>query len=86
MKRDELAFERPEHLFAELPPESRGGSRDDVRLLVTDRDGNHHLPFGEFPGLLGSDDLVVVNESAAIRASLPATGTSGSFLLNLSTR
>jgi len=86
MRRTELVFERPEAAFAHEPPEIRGQSRDDVRLLVTRPDGHHHARFEDLPRFLRADDLLVVNESAAIPASLPAEGRLGSILLNLSTR
>lgn len=86
MKRAELVFERPETLFARNPPEVRGRGRDDVRLLVTLPDGHHHGPFDDLPRFLRAGDLLVVNESAAIPASLPAEGRLGPILLNLCTR
>lgn len=86
MRRDELRFERPEGLFARDPPEVRGHGRDDVRLLVTRSDGQHHARFEDLPDFLRTGDLLVVNESAAIPASLPAEGRLGSIRLNLSTR
>src|SRR5438128_11743608 len=74
MKRDELSFERPTELFASQPPEMRGQSRDEVRLMVTWPEGNnsHHV-FTDLPTLLKQGDLLVVNESATLPASLPAT-------------
>lgn len=86
MKRAELVFERPEGTFAHEPPEVRGRGRDDVRLLVTRPDGHHHARFDDLPQFLREGDLLVVNESAAIPASLPAQGRVGSILLNLCTR
>jgi S-adenosylmethionine:tRNA ribosyltransferase-isomerase len=86
MNTTELVFERPERVFAREPPEVRGRSRDDVRLLVTRSDGHHHARFEDLPTFLGRGDLLVVNESAAIPASLPAQGRLGSILLNLCTR
>lgn len=86
MKRTELMFERPAVRFARMPPEKRGRSRDDVRLLVTLPDGHHHARFEDLPRFLRAGDLLVVNESAAIPASLPAEGRLGEVLLNLSTR
>lgn len=86
MKRSDLWFERPEDLFARVPPEMRGRGRDDVRLLVTRSDGHHHARFEDLPRFLRAGDLLVVNESAAIPASLPAEGDVGRILLNLSTR
>lgn len=86
MRRTDLVFERPETAFAHEPPEIRGRSRDDVRLLVTRPEGHHHARFEDLPRFFRADDLLVVNESAAIPASLSAEGRLGSILLNLSTR
>ena len=86
MRRADLTFDRPDGLFASVPPEVRGRSRDDVRLLVTLPDGHQHARFEDLPEFLRAGDLLVVNESAAIPASLPAEGRFGSILLNLSTR
>ncbi len=86
MRRADLVFERPEDLFARTPPEARGRGRDDVRLLVTRPDGHRHARFEDLPRFLRAGDLLVVNESAAIPASLPAEGRVGPLLLNLCTR
>ncbi len=86
MNRVELFFERPTELFASEPPEMRGHGRDDVRLMVTTEEGHSHHRFTDLPGLLEPGDLLVVNESATLPASLPATGRLGDILLNLSTR
>jgi S-adenosylmethionine:tRNA ribosyltransferase-isomerase len=87
MRRDELSFERPTDLFASQPPEMRGQSRDDVRLMVTSPEGdNSHHQFTDLPALLKPGDLLVVNESATLPASLPATSRLGNIRLNLSTR
>ncbi len=86
MKRSELTFDRPEERYAHVPPEKRGRGRDDVRLLVTDPSGHRHAQFVDLPRFLRSGDLLVVNESAAIPASLPAEGRLGRVLLNLCTR
>ena len=86
MRRSELVFDRPESLFARIPPEKRGRGRDDVRLLVTLPDGHHHARFEDLPQFLRAGDLLVVNESAAIPGSLPAEGRLGDILLNLCTR
>lgn len=85
MRRDELRFRRPPELQASLTPEDRGLSRDEVRLLVTTAQGNRHTRFGQLPALLRPGDLLVVNDSQTLPASLPATGPAGPFLLNVST-
>ncbi|MCI4348462.1 MAG: S-adenosylmethionine:tRNA ribosyltransferase-isomerase, partial [Thermoplasmata archaeon] len=73
------------HLEAAAPPEARGLRRDEVRLLVSDSREDRHLTFLEMPDVLRSGDLLVVNRSATLPASLPALGAPGPFLLNLST-
>ena len=67
-----LAFELPTHLEATEPPEQRGLSRDGVRLMVADRDGGPLLNarFHELPQLLHRNDLLVVNVSATLPASV----------------
>lgn len=82
----DLEFSRPDALQATEPPEVRGGSRDAVRLLVSTPDGHHHSRFTNLANFLEPGDLVVVNRSATLSASLPAVGRSGPFVLNLSTR
>ena len=86
MNRSELLFERPTELFASEPPETRGHDRDDVRLIVSTPEGDTHHAFTDLPWLLEPGDLVVVNESATLPASLPATSRLGRIRLNLSTR
>ena len=85
MKSDVLLFDRPKNLEATSPPESGGRSRDDVRLLVTRPEGSVHAGFSDLKEFLRAGDLLVVNESATIPASLPAEGPVGRFVLNLST-
>jgi S-adenosylmethionine:tRNA ribosyltransferase-isomerase len=78
-------FDRPRGLEAREPPEERGVARDGVRLLVTVGPRTGHRSFTDLPKLLRPGDLLVVNESATVPASLPARGPPGPFLLNLST-
>ncbi len=86
MNREELLFERPMELFASSPPELREHSRDEVRLMVSTPEGNTHHAFTDLPELLAPGDLLVVNESATVPASLPAASRLGDIRLNLSTR
>lgn len=85
MQRTDLFFERPTALQANQPPETRHLQRDEVRLLVTTPQGHTHTTFTHLADFLEPGDLVVVNRSATLPASLPATGDQGPFLLNLST-
>jgi S-adenosylmethionine:tRNA ribosyltransferase-isomerase len=72
---------------ASEPPEARGARRDDVRLLISYPDGHlDHLRFASFPLALERGDLVVVNTSATLNASIPGTRTFGMRVeLHLST-
>ncbi len=86
MNRLDLIFNRPEELAATAPPEARGLARDEVRLMVSTLNGHQHGRFIDLPQYLQPGDLLVVNESATLPASLSANhAVSGSFLLNLST-
>jgi S-adenosylmethionine:tRNA ribosyltransferase-isomerase len=85
VKTAELAFDRPPGLEATAPPELRRGSRDAVRLMVS-RPRSRSI--GEFRGIaaeLRAGDLLVVNRSATVAASLAGGADFGPFLLNLST-
>ena len=84
-----LDFQLPEALEARVPPEARGLARDDVRLLVSYRDGDRlvHTRFKQLAAFLDRGDLVVVNDSITIPAALSATRQDGEELvLHLSTR
>jgi S-adenosylmethionine:tRNA ribosyltransferase-isomerase len=76
-----LAFELPARLEATEPPELRGVERDGVRLMVAQR-GRQPLVnarFHELPALLAPGDLLVVNVSATLPASVSGqrAGTCG---------
>jgi S-adenosylmethionine:tRNA ribosyltransferase-isomerase len=85
VKTAELAFERPPGLEATMPAETNGGSRDGVRLLVSHPEGRSLVPFRSLGDELRAGDLLVVNRSATLPASLSAEASFGPFLLNLST-
>jgi S-adenosylmethionine:tRNA ribosyltransferase-isomerase len=68
------------------PPEARGLSRDGVRLMASHAGGHEHATFRDLPDILAPGTLLVVNSSATLPASLPASARFGSFVLNLSTR
>lgn len=86
MKRSDLIFPRPPELQASAPPDRRGIARDDARLMISTPDGQHtHACFRDLDQFLCPGDLLVVNHSATLPASLPASGSVGSFTLNLST-
>ena len=85
MQREELDFERPQELQATAPAELRGLARDEVRLMVSTPAGHVHTRFMHLAQYLQPGDLLVVNRSATLPASLPAVAAIGSFRLNLST-
>ncbi len=65
-------------LEAHEPAEVRGRGRDDVRLLVSDgQDRVVHTAFSELPSRLAPGDLLVVNTSATVPASVAASTPSG---------
>lgn len=83
-----LEFELPRELEAGEPPEARGLSRDEVRLMVSRRadDGVTHAQFRELPQFLRAGDLLVINTSGTMNAALPARRAGGARLeLHLST-
>ncbi len=69
-----VAFTLPPALEAHQPPEARGRTRSDVKLLVSRTAsgsiGSHS--FAELPGLLLPGDLLVVNNSGTLPAAVPA--------------
>ncbi len=79
------SFKVPPALEARQLPEERGVARDGVRLLVTTPSGDDDRVFGDLRRILRSGDLLVVNESATLPASLPARGRLGKFRIHLST-
>jgi S-adenosylmethionine:tRNA ribosyltransferase-isomerase len=78
------ALEAPVRLEAHEPPEIRGEGRDDVAMLVSTRRDDElvHARFRDLPRFLKAGDLLVVNTSATLPASLPA----GELELRLSTQ
>jgi S-adenosylmethionine:tRNA ribosyltransferase-isomerase len=83
-----LDFELPPELEAHDPPEARGRSRDDVRLMVATRHdlGLVHARFRDLPRFLRAGDLLVINTSRTLPASIPALRADGTRLeLHLST-
>jgi S-adenosylmethionine:tRNA ribosyltransferase-isomerase len=81
------AFDLPTARHATEPPEARGLRRDRVKLLVSRLDGRvEHRRFDELPHLLRPGDLLVVNASGTLAASLPAERPDGARIeLHIST-
>jgi S-adenosylmethionine:tRNA ribosyltransferase-isomerase len=83
-----LEFEVPPELEAHDPPEARGLSRDSVRLMVAFRHDLHlvHARFRDLAQFLEPGDLLVINNSGTLPASIPARRVDGTMLeLHLST-
>jgi S-adenosylmethionine:tRNA ribosyltransferase-isomerase len=74
-------YELPDELIARQPAPHRDASR---LLAVGPDGGTRDLIFADFPGLLRSGDLLVINETRVVRARLRVTregGGSGELLL-----
>ncbi len=67
-----VRFTVPEGSDAARPPERRGLSRDEVRLLVVTPDDARHQRFRDLAALLRPGDLLVVNTSATVPAAVDA--------------
>jgi len=81
-------FELPPELEVHEPPEARGLARDDVRLMVAWRGSGriHHARFRDLAGFLDPGDVLVINTSGTLPASLATRGPKGEALeLHLST-
>ncbi|MET7426264.1 S-adenosylmethionine:tRNA ribosyltransferase-isomerase [Dactylosporangium sp. NPDC005555] len=70
-----LDFVLPAALEAHEPPEARGTARDGVRLLVGQGSSVGHHRFTDLPDLLRAGDLLVVNTSGTLPASVAVVGT-----------
>ncbi len=83
-----MTVEPPRALPAAEPPEARGLRRDQVRLLVSRADASiEHRRFDEIATVLEAGDLLVVNASATLNASILAKRTFGMRVeLHLSTQ
>jgi S-adenosylmethionine:tRNA ribosyltransferase-isomerase len=68
-----LNFDLPDELVASAPPEAQGLPRDAVRMLVASgRDGLSHARARDLPDVLRPGDLLVLNTSDTLPASVPA--------------
>ncbi|HEY8393508.1 MAG TPA: S-adenosylmethionine:tRNA ribosyltransferase-isomerase [Thermaerobacter sp.] len=87
MNASALRFELPPYLEAAVPPEARGLPRDGVRLLVLRRATGEveHATFRDLPRFLRPGDLLVVNRSRTLPASLPALWRDRPLRIHLST-
>jgi S-adenosylmethionine:tRNA ribosyltransferase-isomerase len=84
-----INFQLPPNLEAGEPPEARGLSRDQVKLMVSRyrNDQITHTAFNQLPCFLQAGDVLIINTSGTMNAALPATRHDGTAVeLHLSTR
>jgi S-adenosylmethionine:tRNA ribosyltransferase-isomerase len=76
---DPQHFHLPADLEAPSPPEARGIPRDAVRLMVARRSDQslEHRYFTDLPSILEAGDVLVVNTSGTLPASIRGTTRSG---------
>ena len=85
-ERSGVRFDVPRESFAPAPPEDRGSSREDVRLLVARPDGVEHHRFHDLPDLLEPGDLVVVNNSATVHGEIDAVRDGCAIVVHVASR
>lgn len=75
MQISDFEFDLPDDLIAQIPPERR----DDSKLLVVNRENNSFsdLGFADLVGLLGPDDILVLNDTQVFPARLIGTLETG---------
>jgi S-adenosylmethionine:tRNA ribosyltransferase-isomerase len=83
---NEAVFEIPSHLNAAAPIEISGKSRDGVKMMVINRQTGEclHTRFHQLPVLLKKGDILVVNNSRTIPASLQGKQGNRVFEVRLS--
>jgi S-adenosylmethionine:tRNA ribosyltransferase-isomerase len=76
---ESFSFTLPPELQAKEPPERRGMARDQVRLMVIDREMDRvtHTRFDRLAEFLRFGDLLVFNSSRTLPASLKGRGAHG---------
>lgn len=74
---DSLDFELPPGLEAGEPPEARGLRRDEVRLMISRGTEVFHASFRDLPDYLDPGDVLVVNTSGTMNASIQAKRSGG---------
>lgn len=85
-ERSSLHFDPGAESVAVGPAESRGLSREDVRLLVAGPGDLTHARFRDLPDHLRAGDMVVVNDSATVPGEVDADGAArGPVVLHLAT-
>ncbi len=75
MRLEELDYDLPQELIAQVPLERRDASR--LLVLPRGEGATRHVGFGDLPELLGPGDLLVLNDSRVIPARLVGRKASG---------
>src|SRR5204863_1818078 len=77
-----IDFALPPQLEAREPAELRGSGRDDVKMMVSDRDSGvvTHAHFRDLPQFLRRGDILVLNTSATLPAALTAIRENGDVI------
>ena len=77
-----IEFALPPQLIANAPAERSGRGRDDIRLMVTRAASGTttHTVFAQLDRWLNPGDVIVVNNSATLPASVPAQTDAGDAL------
>jgi len=78
-------FVLPDELSAAEPPEARGLTRDEVRLLVATGEEVTHAHFHDLARFLEPGDLLVVNTSGTLPAAVDGRLGEGSVVVHFST-
>jgi S-adenosylmethionine:tRNA ribosyltransferase-isomerase len=85
-ERSGVLFDAPDEFTASAPPEVRGRSRDDVRMLVARPGEFGHRCFRDLPDQLAPGDLVVVNSSATVHGEIDGVRGGRAVVLHAATR
>ena len=74
-----LDFSLPKILECSKPTEIRGIQRDEVRLMISNKESNqfHHTVFKNITRYLQKGDLLIINTSGTLKAALPITLPNG---------
>ncbi len=85
-ERSRVRFRAPVEATAAAPPEVRGDSRADVRLLVARPEGLQHRRFRDLADQLDPGDLVVVNNSATVNREIDGVRSGQPVVVHAATR
>jgi len=72
-------FSLPKLLECAKPTEARGLQRDEVRLMISNRENDkiHHTSFKNITSYLQEGDVLIINTSGTLKAAIPITLPNG---------